>query len=77
MSVQNFTGSHSSKATSRKAVNKETPFSPVLDWVRSVEEQVALGQDFSELFGFISVSSLPPVFHTHLSLRITITRKTK
>jgi hypothetical protein len=68
MSVQNFNGSQSSKVTSRKAVNKETPFSPVLDSVRSVEGQVTLGQDFSELLGFFSVRTFPPAFHTHLSL---------
>ena len=56
--MQNFNGSQSSKVTSRKAVNKETPFSPVLDCVRSVEEQVTVGQDSSEFSVFyLSVPS--------------------
>lgn len=59
MSVPNFNGTQSSKVTRRKAVNVETPYSPVLDCMRSVDEQVRVGQDFSEFFGFIRVSSIP------------------
>jgi hypothetical protein len=55
--------------------SKTLGFDPGLPYVGFAVDKLTLGPAFSEHIGFPSSSIIPPLLHTHLPLRVALTRR--